>query len=232
VSRSWTAFRILLGIQTALAGAAAATEWSLDCGACRAGGLSLGLVGFAFYAGLFGTALFAGPGRFVFGSVLFGLGIHVMLAAQLVRAGLACGLCFAAAAASLALAALAVACDRSNLGRLALVLPWAVLFVVGWSGLPRAESASEAEGVRLTVFEQPDCPYCEDLRSRVMPEIEREFGGRVRVAYRDSGELPGVRRTPTVVVAPARRDRPSRVIEGLPTVDALRDAVRAVERKP
>ena len=216
MSRAWKALAVLLGVQAVLAAAAAALDWTYSCGACRAGGFSLGLVGFAFYAGLF---------------------LAAMLVAQLLSAGLRCWLCFGAAGLSMALVALAVAHDRSNLARMALVLPWPVLLVLGWNGAPKPTSAASAvvtdtAAVRMVVFTQSDCPYCDQLREQVMPEVEREFGPRVQVVYRPASDLPAVRRTPTIVVSPGRRDQQARVIEGLPTVDMLRSAVREMEAKP
>lgn len=237
MSRPWKALRALLAVQAALAAAAAALEWTYSCGACRAGGLSLGLVGFAFYTGLFLAAVFAGPTPLLFAGLFLGLGVHAMLVAQLLAAGMRCWICFGAAGLSLLLAGLAVAHDRVNLARIALALPWSVLLVLGWNGAPRptaaaAATVSDTAAVRVVVFTQPDCPFCDQLRERVMPEVEREFGPRVQVVYRPAGDLPAVRRTPTIVVSPGRRDQPARVFEGLPTVDMLRSAVRAVEGNP
>jgi hypothetical protein len=199
--------------------------------------MSLGLLGVAYYGGLLVAALVAGPNRGIYCALLFGFGVHVMLVAQLVLAGLACGICFAAAGVSLILVALAIACDRANLGRLAVVLPWAALLVVatGRASLPAVaagEPSPGPEAIRITVFTQPDCPYCDELRDRVMPVIEREFGPRLRVAYRPSSDLPAVRRTPTLVVSRAGADRPARVLQGLPSVETLRDTIRQVEGAP
>ncbi len=237
MNRWWKALVALLGAQAALAAVAATLEWKYSCGACRAGGLSLGAVGFAFYTGLFLAALYAGPARLVFAAILFGFGIHLMLVVQLLSLGAVCGLCLAAAGLSLALVALSIACDRANLARLALVLPWAVLLVVGWPALPRpanlaAASVTDTAAVRMTVFTQADCPFCDELRHRVLPEIEREFGARLSVVWRPSTDLPGVRRTPTLVLSPGRRDRQTRVIEGLPSPDLLRRAIRDMESNP
>jgi hypothetical protein len=237
VSRSWLAIVVLLGVQALLSALAAAREWSFACGACGVGGLGLGLAGFAFYAGLFAAALFAGPTRLVFGGILLGLGVHVLLAAQLLTLGKTCPLCFAATGASAAMAVLAVAYDRANLGRVAILVPWSALLVLGWGELSRSTvaasaSVSDTAAVRLTVFTQPECPYCDELRDRVLPRVEREFGSRVQVVLRAAEELPGLRRTPTVVVSPGRRDRQSRVIEGLPDYDELRQAILEVEEAP
>lgn len=232
MSRAWTALRVLLAVQTAIAALAATLEWTYPCGACRAGGMSLGLLGAAYYGGLLLSALVAGPTRALYCALFFGFGVHLMLVAQLLLAGLACAVCFAAGGVSLALVGLAVACDRANLGRLAVVLPWAALLVVAAGGVPRSTSAATGAAVRVTVFTQPDCPYCDELRDRVMPEVERDFPGRLEVVYRPSSDLPAVRRTPTLVVAPVRNDRPARVLEGLPSVGLLRETIRQAEGRP
>jgi hypothetical protein len=230
VSRPWRVLTVLLGAQAGISAVAAALDWTWSCGACRAGGFSLGPVGFAFYAGLFVAALAAGPNRLLFSAVLFAFGIHVMLTAQLLWLGLHCWVCFAAAANATAMAALAVACDRANLGRLAAALPWAVLLVVGWAAIPRSEPAPAA--VRVTAFTQPDCPYCDDWRDRMLPELRREFGPRLQAAERPAAEMPALRRTPTLVIAPARRDARTQVIEGLPDYATIRGAVLRAEGKP
>ena len=232
MSRAWRPLVALLAAQTVLAAAAATREWIFDCGACRVGGLSLGTVGFAFYAGLLVAALACGPTRLLFGGLHFGFGIHVILAAQLVASGLPCWLCLAAAALSLALAALSVACDRANLTRMALVLPWPVLLILGWSGLPQAPEAEKPGSVRVVVYGQPDCPYCDELRARVLPEVQEEFGDRMTVVHRPADELAAIRMTPTVMVTPPHADGPSRVFEGLPTVPMLRKAIREAEGRP
>ena len=234
---AWKALVALLGVQAVLAAAAATLEWTYACGACRAGGISLGLVGFAFYTGLFLSALFAGATRFLFAALLIGFGVHVLLSVQLLAAGLPCWICLGAAGVSVLLAVLSVACDRANLVRMALVLPWSVLLVLAWSGLPRpagtaSATVTDTAAVRLVVFEQPDCPYCDDLRDRVLPPIEREFGPRLQVSFRSAKELPAVRRTPTLVISPGRRDQPTRIIEGLPTAESLRAALVEIGGRP
>ncbi len=232
MNRPWKILVALLGVQAGLSAAAAALDWTYSCGACRAGGFSLGPVGLAFYAGLFLAALCAGPNRLLFAAVLFAFGIHVMLVAQLLSLGLACWICFGAALNSLALAALAVACDRTNLGRMAAVLPWAVLLVVGWTALPRPEAPPDPATVRVTAFTQPDCPYCDDLRDRILPALRREFGPRLKAAERPADEMPGLRRTPTLVIASGRRGVKTQVIEGLPDYETLRGAVLRAEGHP
>lgn len=234
MSRAWTAFRILLAGQTAVAGAA--VLWGGSCGACRTGGSWLALAGFGLYASLLAAALARGPSPLVFGGALFAAGVHAVLALHLWLGEVGCALCASAAAGAGALAALAVACDRGNLARGAAVLPWAVLAAVAATGWPQSTTADAAPpagtSVRLTVFAQDDCPYCEQLRDRVLPDIEKEFGSRLRVVWRPAADLPAIRRTPTLVVAPERNARGGRVFEGLPAATALRDAIRDAEARP
>lgn len=234
MSRSWKAIAWLLGFQSSIAATAAALEWGYSCGACRAGGFSLGLVGFAFYAGLFLAAAFSGPAPLLSAGIIFGFGVHVMLVAQLLLAGLRCWICFGAALVSLALVVAIILHDRANLARMAFVLPWSVLLVLGWNGAPRAASAAPTApgAVRVTVFTQSECGYCDDLRRKVMPDIEREFGPRIEVVYRPAADLPAIRKTPTLILSPAVRDRQGRVIEGLPSPDSLREAILSLEARP
>ena len=109
-----------------------------------------------------------------------------------------------------------------------------MLAAVALTGWPRTAAATPpaGPGVRITIFSQEDCPYCDDLRDRVMPEVEKEFGPRVQVVWRPAAELPAIRRTPTLVVAPGRNGRGARVIEGLPRIDVLREAIREAESRP
>jgi hypothetical protein len=59
--------------------------------------------------------------------------------------------------------------------------------------------------------------------------LRKEFGDRLEVVLRPARDLPAIRRTPTIIVAPARKDRPGRVIEGLPALETLRAAIREAE---
>jgi len=152
--------------------------------------------------------------------------------AQMLLARTVCGLCIAATAGSLGIAGLSIAIDRANLGRLALLLPWAALLVAAGSGAARPAAPvvpAEEGAVSVVIFTEPDCPYCDELRNRVMPEIEKEFGARIRITYRPAADLPAVRRTPTLILTPGRPGAQGRVIEGLPTLERLRGAIRDLE---
>jgi thiol-disulfide isomerase/thioredoxin len=81
----------------------------------------------------------------------------------------------------------------------------------------------------VRIYIQPDCPYCERLRKEIVPEIVKEFGTRVRIEYRSADDLPGIRRTPTLILDPRRAESRPRIIEGLPTLERLRGAIRDLE---
>lgn len=226
-----TALTILLAVQTALSAAAVAVEWSRSCAACFTG-LAPGAAGIVLYGGLLGVALTRGPSLLLYGGILFAFGVHAALAAQMILSGILCGICLAATAGSILLVVLSIALDRANLGRLAMVAPWSALLVAATStavrpAIPRGPSTPES--VDIVVFTQEDCSYCDELRDRVMPEIEKEFGMRVKVRYRPAADLPAVRRTPTLILTPGRAGVQGRVIEGLPTVERLRGAIRDLE---
>lgn len=235
MSRSWKGLLILLGAQAALSAAAATLEWRYTCGACEAGGMSLGLAGLGFYGGLLLSALYAGPNRFLFGAILLGFGVHAMLVAQLVALRMVCAICLAAAGVSGVMTILSIACDRANLGRMAAILPWSILLVLGWGEFSRqtAGAATSAPGpVRMVVYTQSDCPYCDEFRDRFLPRAEQEFGPRLQVTFRPAAEMPAIRQTPTILLSRGRRDAPTRVFEGLPPYDALRHAILEAEGRP
>ena len=234
MSRRWKALVLLVAGQAVLSGSAAVLEAFRSCGACGSGRLPLGVAGFVFYSILFGFAVARGPSRLFFSAVLLAFGVHAALAAQMVATGALCGLCLASAAGSLGLAGLSILIDRANLGRLALIVPWSALLVAFGTGIARPEprvDAAATGAVSVVIFTEPDCPYCEELRTRVMPEIEREFGARVRIDYRPAADLPAVRRTPTMILTPGRVGARGRVIEGLPTLERLRGAIRDLETR-
>lgn len=228
MSRTWKVLVVLLAVQAGLSAAAVVAETGGSCVACRSGSLSPAVAGALLYIGLLAAALTRGPSRLLFGFILLGFGVHVALATQLFLAGIVCGLCIAATAGSIALVALSIAVDPGNLGRLAVLAPWSALLVATLLPL-RAPDPPTDGSVRVMIFTQPDCPYCDELRDRVMPEIEREFGGRVKIDYRPAAEVPAVRQTPTLILTSGRVGARPRVIEGLPTLERLRGAILDLE---
>jgi hypothetical protein len=231
VSRSWKAIRALLAIQALLSAAAVAVDLTKSCASCLSWGALPGIAGTVGYSLLLALAFIRGPSRLVFAGILFAFGIHAALILQMVVSGIFCGLCLAATAGSLSLVALSVAMDPGNVGRLGIAVPWAVLLTAGAASAlrPLKSVPDAAASVSIVVFTQENCAYCDDLRDKVMPEIEREFGRRVRIEYRPASDLPAVRKTPTLILSPGRTGVQGRVIEGLPTVERLRGAIHDLE---
>jgi hypothetical protein len=121
--------------------------------------------------------------------------------------------------------------DRVNFSRLAMIAPLLGLTIAA-DGLVTGrlpEAPVDPGRVRITVYTQPDCPYCDEFRESVMPGIDREFGSRVAVEYRPADDLPAVRRTPTIILRPARSGGAPRVIEGMPSPERLRGVIRELE---
>lgn len=232
MTRSRRALLLLLAVQAALSGAAILMEGSRACAACLAGGFSPSVAGVAGYSSLLIMAWWKGPSGLVLSGIHFAFGVHCALAVQQFLSGNVCGLCVAAALGSLALVALSISVDRVHLGRMALVVPAAAFLAIFGLGIgtPRAPALDGAAGaIRIFVFTEPDCPYCDELRKQVMPEIEKEFGARIRVAWHSAAELSAIRRTPTLILSSGRSGERDRVIEGLPTLDRLRGAIRDLE---
>lgn len=238
--------RILLGLGFALSGAALAQESLLAeaCGACSvAGSASLPVVGMAFYGLLLAASILLGPGALVGSGIALAVAAHGSLAGYMFVEGRTCLLCLAAAINAFVLFGLSLARDPDNLIRSvivipigALAIPLALLLAGGVpspSFLPEAvvsirpdPAGSAIPGqVRIVVFEQKDCPYCEELRDRLAPAITSEFGSNVGWSFRKASEMPGIRNTPTVVVLPPH-GKGGAVFEGLPTHQALAAAVR------
>lgn len=189
------------------------------------------MAGLAGYLALLAVALWKGPNRLLFAGVFFAFGVHALLVVRMTQDRW-CWICAAAAANSLLLAALAIVQDRANLKLAGFALPWsaAVLLIVPRSATPQVHVAEAREGVRLVVLERAGCDYCRELRARVLPRLEREFGDRIEIRFRSADDVPGVTRTPTLILT--KRSQ-ARVIDGLPPYEMLRDAVaRALENGP
>lgn len=234
MNRAWTALKGILAFQCALSAAAVALEWAGSCASCGSGRLSFGIAGFVGYACLLAWAQLRGPSRPLYAGVFVAFGVHLALVARMLAAGLPCGLCFGAAVGSTAAVAATILADRENLARFGMLLPGLALLATFEARRVHSEASPASvapETVGIVVFTEPECPYCEELRSRVMPEIEKEFGARVQVRWRPASDLPAVRRTPTLILTPSRPGSQGRVIEGLPTVERLRGAIRDLETR-
>jgi hypothetical protein len=224
VTRAWRILVVALGAQAGTAAVAAAMP---SCAACRLPGIPWAILGALSYAGLLALSLWRGPSRTVNAACVAAAGVHAGLVARMAVSGPWCGVCLSLAAGSLILAGLAVALDRRLLLRAGALAPWAALVAWTLSAPPPIHPAAGGDAVRVVVFMQDDCRYCEEFRSRMAPDLSREFGGRLDLEYRAAKDVPGVRRTPTFLISPASTAGSSRVIEGLPTMDALRTAIRA-----
>ncbi len=232
MTRRWRAIVGLLAAQAALSGVVVVLEATRSCAACGSGRLFFGLAGLVYYTALLVLARTRGPSRLFYGGLLLAFGVHAALTAQMFLTGTVCGPCLGASFGALLLVGLSISLDRDNIGRLALVVPWSALLVaLGSLPFRAAAPPDPIAGVSIVVFTEPDCPYCDELRNRIMPEMEREFGARIRVDYRPASDLPAVRRTPTLILTPGRVGARGRVIEGLPTVERLRGAIRDVETR-
>ena len=232
MTRSRRALLLLLGFQAALSGCIVLMERARSCLACVPSGLSPGVAGLVFYSALLIAAWMNGRSGILFGGIHVAFGVHCALAAQMFLSGRVCGLCLAAAAGSLALVVMSISMDRANLGRIAWIVPASALLVAAGFGVapPRGPALGGPEGaVGILIFSEPDCPYCDELRTQVLPDIENEFGARIRVAWHPASELPAIRRTPTLILSSGRSGTPDRVIEGLPSVERLRAAIRELE---
>jgi hypothetical protein len=221
----------LLGLQLLLCVLAALSPFLGDCRACSRGPGTPAILGILFYSALLAGVLLRGFSPEVLLGVFFGAGVHAALVLQMLLRGPLCGLCLAAAVVSAAMVGVSFALDQVRIGRLAVVAPAAaMLATTGWTAtVPVPMQAAEERRVRIAIFTQPDCPYCEELQQSVLPAIEKEFGRRVEAEVRSADDLPSVRRTPTLIL---QRGRTTRVIEGLPTVERLRGVIRDLETSP
>jgi len=201
---------------------------ALECPSCTRQ-TPVAWAGLAGYLGLLAIALWRGPNRLVYAGAFLAFGMHALLIFRMAQDRW-CTICFLAAANSLLLAILAIACDRTNLKVAAWALPWSASLLVVY---PRSVSpvvVPESAHVRITVLERENCSYCRELREDRIPRLEREFGDRIEVNFRPADEFPGVSKTPTLIVT---RRKHSRVIEGLPPYDLLRGAIaQALEDAP
>lgn len=214
----------------ALGAVLSALAIGLDCRACDRGSW-IAWAGLAGYVALVGVALRRGPNRLLFAGVFFAFGVHSLLVVRMAQDRW-CWICAVAAANSVLLAVLAILLDRANLKLAGFALPWSavILLVVPRSATPQVHVTEAREGVRLVVLERAGCDYCRELRDRVLPRLEGEFGDRVEIRFRSADDVPGVVRTPTLILT--KRSQ-ARVIDGLPPYEMLRDAVaRALEDGP
>jgi len=189
---------------------------AVGCTACG-GPSSLEPLGILVYAGLLVGVLIREDHllvRFAFMSIS---GIHVGLLCAMISRGTFCGLCAVVAACAFAATSLALARHPRSWPSLPVILPWAAAAGMLAAPPPPVEPSTHT---RIVAYTRPDCPYCDELRNRVLPEATR--GLEVEVIYRDAMDANFVRRAPTLLLTRGRRFR---VVEGLPTVDRLRGEI-------
>lgn len=244
-SASWRILKIAILCATLFSAWAALGSGS--CASCDGasdllGGKSLASVGVIYYAVLFTAAVVLGPSLFVFSGVLLASGIHGGLLTVLAHEKIFCAPCLGSALAALAALVAAIRVDTSNALRASFVIPCAALLVqagVLWSGtLPaQAEGRDSSEKVarekfgsravprgqvHLVVYTRPDCGYCIQLERDVLPDLQRDFGGRLVVERRSAADLPGIP-TPTLILSGHEQRR---LIPGLPELEDLRKTIQ------
>lgn len=211
--------RLLLLLSTggALAASVAA---AVDCPSCG-GPPALAIAGAGLYSALLLATLLAEERPAVRFAYMAASGIHLGLICAMASRGAACPLCLATAACAFAATALALARDRRSWPALPVVWPWAA--AIGLLAAPPAPPAEFPPHTRIVAYTRSDCPYCDDLRDRVLPEATR--GLDVEVVFRDAAAADFVRRAPTLLLSRGRRYR---LLEGLPSVDRLREELSAI----
>ena len=203
-----------MAIGGALATSSAA---AVECPAC-AGSSPLAVAGVVLYGALLIGTLLREDFVAVRCALMGASGFHLGLICAMASRGSACPLCLATAACAFAATGLVLARARDSRPWLPVIAPWTAAF--GLLAAPPAPPNDFPDHLRIVAYTRGDCPYCDELRNRVLPEATR--GLEIEVVYRDAASAGFVRRAPTLLLSRGRR---SRVVEGLPTVARLRDEI-------
>ena len=252
-SKLWISIQVLLG--TALAGSIWAFFASQGCGSCGGaaageGGSILAALGIAYYAILLCGSLLLGPSKIVFGGITVAAGVHVSLLALLLSRGVFCPPCFLTGGAAISAIILSFFLDGQNLARATWTLPgtalaWNVLAIYGLGiasppiqdrgdaleaavqheSETREESISDQ--VRMIVYSNPQCHYCQQLKEEIAPRLKAEFGNLLAVEWRPASEFPGMP-TPTIFI---NRGEFQMMFPGLPSEQVLRDTILDAQGK-
>ena len=194
--------------------------------ACPACGVAptLESAGILVYLGLLVGVLVREDHPLVRFSYMVASGFHIGLLFAMASRGSFCTACAAAAGCAFAATLLVLVRRPRSWASVPAVVPWAA--AVGLLMAPPLPYVAPTDQTRIVAYTRPDCPYCEELRNRVLPEAIR--GLDVEVVYRDAEDAEFVRQAPTLLLTRGRRFR---VVEGLPTVDRLRGEISVLGGK-
>jgi len=197
------------------------------CAACQK--LNLGWLGAAFYGAL--LVCFLRRWDAVANLMLCAaIAVHAALAVRMLSEGYACGFCIGAAIGCVALVVLRTIQFHGLLRAVSIYLiPLSLVAstVLGWaSPAPQAADLSQSvpagsratNTVKMVVFENSECPYCERFRREVLPLVQAICGDTVALTFANADANPAVRVTPTILLA---RGDDRRVYEGLPNAQML-----------
>jgi len=191
---------------------------------CRSCGTPppLAVAGIAFYAASLIVALARPDAASLRFALMAASGFHLGLIAAMASRGFACGSCLGAASCAFMALALVLGRDMSRWNWLPPILPWTA--AAGLLMAPPSPPVDSPPHTRIVAYTRPDCPYCDELRDRVLPEATR--GLAVEVVFRDAAGADFVTRTPTLLIS---RGANFRVVEGLPAPERLREEIARVE---
>lgn len=237
-------FGAVLGlVAVALGGSLWAWIGPSACKACMGArellaGASLAPIGTVFYGLLFAVGTILGRSRLFFSGLLLASSAHVVLLILLYKRGVFCSPCLVVGGSVVLGAGISFWADVDNFARGSVLLPvgavltHTAIFGAGFfqqpstaealAALPDATAESSATlkpgTAKILVFTRSGCRYCDEFEDLVLPELLREFPGRLEVGREPApASLP----TPTIVISGEART----VFPGLPPLADLRKAV-------
>jgi len=186
----------------------------------------LAVGGIVFYAATLVIASWRPRAKILLFSLIGAGGFHLGLVSSMISRGTTCETCLGAALFAFAALAATLGRDPSRWTWVPPILPWTA--AAGLLAAPPLPTVEPLGHTRIVAYTRPDCPYCDELRDRVLPEATR--GLDVEVVFRDASSADFVTRTPTLLIS---RGSNRKVMEGLPAPDRLRKEIAAVEgRRP
>lgn len=206
-----------LGLAVAFAASAAAASTCSTCGGPSPIALA-GLVGYGLLLAISLRRPFAGVVRW---GLAAASGVHAALLTAMFRTDSVCAICLVTAAGALLALVAAMGCDSTRWAAVPAAAPWTGAIVLLL--LPMPAPADPSGPLSVEVYSRPDCPYCQELKDRVLPEAIR--GLSPLVAWKDASDAPFVRLLPTLRITRGGR---SRLLEGLPSPERLRAELTAL----